>query len=190
MSSRHQDGLQKTLGELTFPFHKCPCLIAVKFWLASKYSGGKEKACQWSIYLPLGGIWGAFIKYLFFGPKASRSSFFFSSLVPTATFCGDGSGWTDPSHLRKGRKPKEDIFWERATVPALLPPGCHSPGWRESCWGQCFQEHGGVGGGKGQGAEPWVCPFPVLVLSAGGSGWAAQPCCRDGIHRAAHRGTG
>lgn len=46
-------------------FYKFPFLTTRKFWLACKYGGKKEKACQWSMYLPLGGTWGALTKYFF-----------------------------------------------------------------------------------------------------------------------------
>lgn len=57
----------------------------MKFWLVSKYGGGKEKACQQRIHLPLGEIWGAVTKYLFLAQELADYLFFFF-LVSTATF--------------------------------------------------------------------------------------------------------
>lgn len=56
-----------------------------------------------------------------FRPRASRPFFFF--------FSGFNSHYLwrwirlKGSHLQKGRKPKENIFWERATVPATAQKG-------------------------------------------------------------------
>lgn len=109
-SSRNQGGSLKALGELIFPFCECLCLTAIRFWLVSTHSGGKEKVCQWNIYLALGEFWGAVTKSLFLAPEIIHHLFPFLCVFNSHLL----QRWIrlKGSHLQKGRKPKGNIFWE------------------------------------------------------------------------------
>lgn len=117
-------------------------------------------------------------KILIFGPQnklTHHPSPRPPTMLSTATFCGGSLDWKDPTTERK-----ENIFWERATVPALLPPSSHSPEGRKN-WMTMSAGALVCGWGRGQEAEPQGCLFPAEVLSAVGVlGGTAELCCRGG----------